>query len=61
MNDITGKYKILNKTTWSTPIDSLTEAYQAILKKSTRNHKQLGFMLSLQLFLHSVFCFYFEK
>lgn len=32
MNDITGKYKILNKTTWSTPIGSLTEAYQTILK-----------------------------
>jgi len=32
MNDITGKYKILNKITWSTPIDSPTEAYQAVLK-----------------------------
>jgi len=32
MNDITGKYKSLNKTTWSTPIDSPTEAYQAVMK-----------------------------
>jgi len=32
MNNITGKYKILNKTTWSTPIDSPIEAYQVVLK-----------------------------
>jgi hypothetical protein len=32
MYDITGKYKIPNKTTRSTPIDSPTKAYKAVLK-----------------------------
>jgi len=60
MNDITGKYKILNKTTWSAPIDSSTEAYQAVMK-NPQAAKFHACVLSLQLFYHSVFGFYFGK